>query len=95
MVIGIHEVEHVAQLARLELTEEEKRLFAEQLGSILEYAAKLNELDTSGVEPTTHVLPISNVLREDEIRPSWPLEQVLRNAPDEEDGQFKVPAVLE
>lgn len=95
MAIGIHEVEHVAKLARLELTEEEKRLFAEQLGAILEYAAKLNELDTSGVEPTTHVLPISNVLRGDEIRPSWPLEQVLRNAPDEEDGQFKVPAVLE
>jgi aspartyl-tRNA(Asn)/glutamyl-tRNA(Gln) amidotransferase subunit C len=95
VAIGIHEVEHVAKLARLELTEEEKRLFAEQLGAILEYAAKLNELDTSGVEPTTHVLPISNVLRGDEIRPSWPLEQVLRNAPDEEDGQFKVPAVLE
>jgi len=91
----MQEVEHVARLARLELNEEEKRRFAEQLGAILEYAAKLNELDTSGVEPTTHVLPISNVLREDEVRPSWPLDEVLRNAPDSEDGQFRVPAVLE
>ena len=91
----MQEVEHVARLARLELNEEEKRRFAEQLGAILEYGAQLNELDTSGVEPTTHVLPISNVLREDEVRPSWPLDEVLRNAPDSEDGQFRVPAVLE
>jgi aspartyl-tRNA(Asn)/glutamyl-tRNA(Gln) amidotransferase subunit C len=95
MGIGIREVEHVARLARLELTEEEKERFTEQLNAILAYAEKLNELDTSDIEPTSHVIPLANVMRDDEPCPSWPLEEVLKNAPDSEDGQFKVPAVLD
>jgi aspartyl-tRNA(Asn)/glutamyl-tRNA(Gln) amidotransferase subunit C len=93
--ISVKDVEHVADLARLDLSEEEKDRYAGQLNAILKYAEKLNELDTDGVEPTSHVLPLANVMREDEVRPSWPVEKVLANAPDEEDGQFKVPAVLE
>jgi len=95
MGISVNDVEHVAKLARLDLTDEEKEQFTEQLNAILKYVSKLNELDTTNVEPTSHVLPLANVMREDEIRPSWPLEQVMANAPDEEDGQFKVPAVLD
>lgn len=95
MTINLKDVEHVANLARLELTETEKEQFAGQLNAILKYAEKLNELNTDGIEPTSHVLPLANVMREDQVRPSWPLEKVIRNAPDEENGQFKVPAVLE
>lgn len=95
MSISIRDVEHVANLARLELTEEEKAKYARQLGAMLDYAQKLNELDTENVPPTSHVLPIVNVMREDEPRPSSPIENVMLNAPDEEDGQFRVPAVLE
>lgn len=93
--ITVKDVEQVAALARLALSDEEKAKFAEQLGAILRYVEKLNELDTDGVEPTSHVLPLANVMREDEPRPSWPREQVLANAPDEENGQFRVPSVLE
>ncbi|MCF6093973.1 Asp-tRNA(Asn)/Glu-tRNA(Gln) amidotransferase subunit GatC [Microaerobacter geothermalis] len=95
MAISKKEVEHVANLARLNLTDEEKETFTKQLDAILEFANKLNELDTEYVEPTSHVLPISNVLREDEDRPSLPVEDVIKNAPDHEDGLIKVPAVLE
>jgi aspartyl-tRNA(Asn)/glutamyl-tRNA(Gln) amidotransferase subunit C len=95
MSITIKEVEHVANLARLELSEAEKVQFAGQLNAILKYAEKLNELSTEGIEPTSHVLPLANVMREDTVKASWPIEKVLLNAPEEEDGQFKVPAVLE
>ncbi|GIQ71010.1 Asp-tRNA(Asn)/Glu-tRNA(Gln) amidotransferase subunit GatC [Xylanibacillus composti] len=95
MSISIQDVEHVAKLARLDLTEEEKQTYMQQLNAILQYAEKLNELDTEQVEPTSHVMELVNVMREDESRPSWPIEQVMKNAPDEEEGQFKVPAVLE
>ncbi|WP_141502734.1 Asp-tRNA(Asn)/Glu-tRNA(Gln) amidotransferase subunit GatC [Paenibacillus luteus] len=95
MSITPKDVEHVARLARLELSDAEKDQFTEQLNAILKYAEKLNGLDTENVEPTSHVLPIKNVMRADEKRPSLPIEKVLLNAPDEEDGQFKVPAVLE
>jgi aspartyl-tRNA(Asn)/glutamyl-tRNA(Gln) amidotransferase subunit C len=95
MSITVKDVEHVAKLARLELTEDEKNRFTGQLNAILKYADKLNELDTEHVLPTSHVLKLTNVLREDEVRPSLPIEKVLRNAPEEEDGQFRVPAVLE
>lgn len=95
MSITAKDVEHVAKLARLRLDETEMEQFTGQLNAILRYADKLNELDTDGVEPTSHPMPLSNVMREDEARPSWPVEEVMRNAPDEEDGQFKVPAVLE
>ncbi len=95
MGVTIQEVEHVAKLARLELTEAGKERLTEQLNAILKYAEQLNELNTDEVEPTSHVLPLRNVLREDEARPSWPQEEALLNAPEEEDGQFRVPAVLE
>jgi len=95
MSIQVNDVEHVAKLARLNLTEEERETFTGQLNAILQYAEKLNELDTDQVEPTTHVLHLSNVMREDEVRESLPQEKVFRNAPEEEGGQFKVPAVLE
>jgi aspartyl-tRNA(Asn)/glutamyl-tRNA(Gln) amidotransferase subunit C len=95
MSIRIQDVEHVADLARLELSDEEKVEFTEQLNAILQYVEQLNKLDTDGVEPTSHVMPLANVMREDEVRPSLPLDQVLLNAPDEDEGQIRVPAVLE
>lgn len=95
MSITIKDVEHVAALARLELSEQEKERFAGQLSAILKYAEQLNQLDTDGVEPTSHAMPLVNVMREDAVKPSLPIDKVLLNAPDEEDGQIKVPAVLE
>lgn len=95
MRITANDVEHVANLARLELSDAEKAVFTDQLNTILNYVDKLNSLNTDDVEPTSHVLPITNVMREDERKPSLPIEKVLLNAPDEEDGQFKVPAVLD
>lgn len=95
MSITTKDVQHVAKLARLNLTPEEENMFTGQLNAILQYAEKLKELDTEDVEPTTHVLHLSNVMREDAARESLPIEKVLLNAPDEENGQFKVPAVLE
>ena len=95
MSITLKDVEHVANLARLELSDAEKAQFTDQLNAILKYAEKLNELDTESVEPTSHVLPITNVMRDDVRKESLRPEKVLLNAPDEEDGQIKVPAVLE
>lgn len=95
MAISKEQVEHVAKLARLDLNEEEAQMYTEQLNDILRFAEKLNELDTDGVEPTSHVLPMANVLREDERKPSLPREQVLANAPDQQDGMFRVPPVFE
>lgn len=95
MSITANNVDHVAKLARLQLSEADTERFTDQLNAILKYAEKLNELDTDHVEPTSHPMPLVNVMREDAVRPSWPIESVLKNAPDEEDGQFKVPAVLE
>jgi aspartyl-tRNA(Asn)/glutamyl-tRNA(Gln) amidotransferase subunit C len=93
--VTIQDVEHVAKLARLELNDQEKQKLTEQMNAILKYADKLKELDTDNVEPTSHPVPLSNVMREDVTKPSLPLEQVLLNAPDEEEGQIRVPAVLE
>jgi aspartyl-tRNA(Asn)/glutamyl-tRNA(Gln) amidotransferase subunit C len=95
MSISLKDVEHVAKLARLELSEEEKQVFTEQLNSILKYAEHLNSLDTEGVEPTSHAMPLLNVMREDKTHESLPPDKVFLNAPEEEEGQFKVPAVLE
>jgi aspartyl-tRNA(Asn)/glutamyl-tRNA(Gln) amidotransferase subunit C len=85
----------VAQLAQLGLTAEEKELFREQLSSILEYAERLQELDTSQIPPTATVLPLENVMRDDRVQPSLPLDDVLANAPAVEDQCFRVPVVLE
>jgi len=95
MSISIKDVEHVANLARLELTESEKEQFTGQLNAILKYAEKLNELNTDHIAPTSHAFEINNVTREDITKPSLPIEKVLLNAPDDEDDQIKVPAVLE
>lgn len=95
MSITVKDVQHVARLARLHLSPEEEAMFTEQMNAILQYAEKLSGLDTEGVEPTTHVLHVSNVMREDVVKESLSIEDVLLNAPEEEDGQFKVPAVLE
>ena len=89
------EVEHVARLARLELTEEEKERMTAQLDSILAYIDKLNELDTSKVEPTTTVIPMVSVMREDEARPSLDQDKALANAPDRLDVFFRVPRIIE
>lgn len=89
------EVLHIARLARIQLTEEEVELYREQLGRLLDYFKKLEELDTSGVEPTSHVLEVENVLRSDEPRPSVSQEEALRNAPAKRDGYFEVPQAIE
>ncbi len=93
--ISRDQVEHVAKLARLNLTEDETVQYTSQLNSILNFFEKLDELNTDQVEPTSHVLEVYNVMREDEERPSIDREEALRNAPDHEEGQFKVPAVME
>jgi aspartyl-tRNA(Asn)/glutamyl-tRNA(Gln) amidotransferase subunit C len=92
MSISREQVLHVARLARLELSEEEVARFQEQLSAILEAVGKVAELDLAGVEPTSHPLDAVNVLADDEPRPSLPLDDVLANAPDPEDGFFGVPA---
>ena len=88
-------VEHIAELARLGLSEDEKVLFAEQLSAILDYAAMLQRLDTSAIPPTASVLALENVMRDDVARPSLPREDVLANAPHAVDGEFQVPAILD
>ena len=95
MDITQKEVEHVAKLARLELSEDEKGTFTRQLSAILTYMDQLKTLDTRGVEPTMTVLPTENVLRDDEVRPSLPQERALANAPEQADGFFHVPRILE
>jgi len=95
MKITKREVDHVAVLARLDLSENEKDTLTEQLSNILTYVDKLNELDTTGVEPTSHVLDISNVMREDAPAQSLPQERALANAPDKAAGHYKVPKIIE
>ncbi|MGH7274694.1 MAG: Asp-tRNA(Asn)/Glu-tRNA(Gln) amidotransferase subunit GatC [Nitrospiria bacterium] len=95
MKITTEQVEHVARLARLAISEREKDLFTRQLGEILTYIEKLKELDTSKVDPTSHVLPIKNIFREDEVRPSLPREEILKNAPDRTEEFFRVPKIIE
>lgn len=95
MKLTIAQVEHIAELAKLDLTPEERELFREQLSQILEYADLLSRLDTSGVQPTTSVLGLQNVMRADEVIPSQPAEDVLKNAPDAEDNLIRVRAILD
>jgi aspartyl-tRNA(Asn)/glutamyl-tRNA(Gln) amidotransferase subunit C len=93
--ISIEQVKHVADLARLAITEEEAEKFATQLDAIISFAEQLNELDTTNVKPTSHVLEMKNVLREDTPEKGLPREEVLKNAPDHQDGQIRVPAIIE
>jgi aspartyl-tRNA(Asn)/glutamyl-tRNA(Gln) amidotransferase subunit C len=89
------DVEHIAHLARLRLTAEEKMKFSAQLNSILIYVEKLSELDTTGVEPTSHVLALSDVMREDGVRASLAQDEALLNAPDRKDHFYRVPKIIE
>jgi aspartyl-tRNA(Asn)/glutamyl-tRNA(Gln) amidotransferase subunit C len=92
--LSMEEVEHVAMLARLALSDEEKERFRAQLSSILEYAERINRLDTSGVEPTYHVLPLQNVWRQDRRGATLERDEVLQNAPDRDGSFFRVPRIL-
>lgn len=95
MTLSHQEVEHIATLARLNLSAAEKGLFRAQLSSILEHVARLQALDTRDIPPTFSVLPVRSVLRSDEPAPGLAAQDLLRNAPQTEDGQFRVPAVFE
>jgi aspartyl-tRNA(Asn)/glutamyl-tRNA(Gln) amidotransferase subunit C len=91
-VIDREQVLHVARLARLRLTDEEVERMAGELSSILDHVERINEIDLDGVEPTSHVIDVENVLRPDEPRPSLPRERALENAPDATDQGFRVPS---
>ncbi len=94
MAVTLKDVDHVAMLARLSFSEEEKLRLVDQLNEILRYMDQLNKLDTTNVEPLSHVVELSNVFREDVMRPSFPQEEILRNAPAHSDEFFKVPKVI-
>ena len=93
--ITTEEVKHVAALARLEFNEEDVQQFTHQLARIIDYIGKLNELDTTDVPPTSHVLPIRNVVKPDVAKSSYPRDDVLKGAPSAEEGYFEVPKVIE
>jgi len=89
------QVQHVALLARLELTEAEIQRDMHELNQILPHLDQLNQLDTAGIEPTSHAIPMTNVLRDDVVQPSLPNQAALANAPDQDAGCFRVPRVVE
>jgi aspartyl-tRNA(Asn)/glutamyl-tRNA(Gln) amidotransferase subunit C len=89
------EVEHVALLGRLRLTEEERARFTTQLNSILDHFEQLKDIDTADVPPMSHAVPVSNVVREDQPKPSLAPEEALQNAPDQDRNCFRVPRVIE
>lgn len=95
MKISKEMVKHIAMLSRLEFQENEIELYGEQLSRILDYVDKLNEVNTEGVEPTSHVLSLDNVFREDIVKASLSREEALRNAPDSTDKFFRVPKIIE
>lgn len=94
MSLTLPQVEHIAELAKLELTDEEKELFREQLSAVLDDAARLAELDTCEIPPTATVLPLRGALRPDEALPPWPREQALANAPRRTDEFFQVQPIF-
>ena len=95
MAISREDVEHVAHLARLGLSSHEKDVLQEQLSGILEFMRAINELDTSDIPPTAQVIPLTNVMRADEVHPSLPSDAILANAPEREGAFFRVPPVLD
>lgn len=95
MKISREEVEHVARLARLSLQSEELESMTGQMDAILGYVDKLNELDTEGIEPTSHAVPMENAFRADEVKPSIGIERAQQNAPEKDGSCFKVPKVIE
>ncbi len=92
-MITIKDVEHVAKLARLELTDEEKELYTKQLGDVLQYVNQMNEVDTSNIEPMSQVVDFVNVMREDKVVYEQTKEELMKNAPEQENGFFKVPKI--
>jgi aspartyl-tRNA(Asn)/glutamyl-tRNA(Gln) amidotransferase subunit C len=94
MRLTLEQVEHIAELAKLSLTGEEKEDYREQLSAILEYADMLQQLDTSSISPTATVLPLQSVMREDQVAPSFSVEDILANAPEQQDNSFRVRAIL-
>jgi len=94
MAISKEDVEHIALLSRLTFNSQEIEACAQQLSSILAYMEKMNTLDTEGVEPAAHVLPLKNVFREDVCKPGLPLKDALANDPENEAGQFRVPRIV-
>ena len=95
MILSNNEVKHIAQLARLQLTQEEIELYREQLSAILDYAGRLQKVDTQTISPTSSVLALQTVLRPDESRPGLTKEDLLKNAPLVDQGRFRVPPVLD
>lgn len=95
MRLSTEEVEHIALLSRLELSDAERERAQNELSQILGYFEALSKLDTHGVEPTMHALPICNVLRKDEVRPGLSRDEALQNAPESAGGMFQVPRVVE
>jgi aspartyl-tRNA(Asn)/glutamyl-tRNA(Gln) amidotransferase subunit C len=95
MRIEENQVENVAKLARLAVSPDEVKKFAEQLSGIITYVEKLNELNTDGVLPTSHLLSLSNVFREDQVVASLPIDAILANAPEKEESFFRVPKIIE
>ena len=94
MAISREDVEHIAKLARLQLTEEEVKRFQIELGKIIEYFDQLKKLDTENVPPMTHAVPLENVLREDQVKESLLQEEALQNAPEKKESYFQVPKVV-
>lgn len=94
-IISDETIEYVGILAKLELDEEAREQAKKDMGSMLDYIDKLNELDTTGVEPMSHVFPVQNVFREDVVANGDDRENILKNAPGEKDGMFKVPRTVE
>jgi aspartyl-tRNA(Asn)/glutamyl-tRNA(Gln) amidotransferase subunit C len=92
--ISLDQVRHVAKLARLALREDQLVKYAPQLGAILQYIEQINKIDKTGVEPMAHALPLHNILRDDVVEPSLPLEEVLKNAPETDGRFFKVPKII-
>lgn len=95
MKVTKKDVENVAVLSRLTVTEDKINKYVDEFNNFLEYADVLQQVDTAAVKPTAHVLPLKNVLREDVIKPSLARELALSNAPEKEDGYFKVPRIIE
>jgi aspartyl-tRNA(Asn)/glutamyl-tRNA(Gln) amidotransferase subunit C len=93
MTISVKDVEHVAKLARLELSENEKELYSQQMGKIIAYFDQLNAVNTDGIEPMSHALPVKNVLREDVVVNPPGRDVLLAGAPAVENGYFKVPKI--
>jgi aspartyl-tRNA(Asn)/glutamyl-tRNA(Gln) amidotransferase subunit C len=93
--LTLEQIAHVARLARLAMSEAEMRQMEKHINNLMAQFERLQELDTSGVEPTAHSFPVYNVMREDKVQPSLPQEEILSNAPDQRDGCFLVPIIVE